>query len=146
MWELDPKEGWVLKNWCFQIVVLEKTLKSPLDSKAIQPVNPKANLPWIFTGRTGAEAEAPILWLPGGKSWLTGKYPDAGKDWRQEEKGVTEDEMVSFTDSVEHEVEKTPGGSGRQRSLVCYSPWVHKESKTILQLSKGRLEHHQIEQ
>ena len=88
MWELDYKEGWTLKNSCFWTVVLEKTLESPLDSKEIQPVHPKGDQPWIFIGRTDAEAEAPILWPPDAKSWLTGKDPDAGKDWRQEEKGV----------------------------------------------------------
>ena len=92
MWELDHKEGWVLKNWCFQIVVLEKTLESPLDSKEIKPVNPKRNQPWIFIGRT--DAEAPVLWPPDVKSWFIGKDPDAGKDWGQEEKGATEVEMV----------------------------------------------------
>ena len=90
MWELDHKEGWVLKNWCFQTV--EKTLKSPLDCKEIKPVNPKGNQSWIVIGRT--DAEAPILWPPDVKSQLTGKDCDAGKDWRQEEKGTTEDEMV----------------------------------------------------
>ena len=94
MWGLDCKEVWVLKNWCFQIVVLEKTLKSPLDSKEIKPVNPKGNQPWIFIGRTDAEAEALILWPPDAKSCLTGKDPDAGQDWRQKEKGVTQNEMV----------------------------------------------------
>ena len=93
MWELDQKEGWALKNWCFWTVVLEKTLESPLDSKEIKPVNPKGNQPWIFFGRTNAEAEAPILWSPDAKSQLTGKKPDAGKDWGQEEKEATEDEM-----------------------------------------------------
>ena len=88
MWELDHKEG------CFWAVVLEKTLESPLDHKQIKPVNPKGNLPWVFIGRTGAKAEAPIFWPPDVKSQLTGKDPDAGKDWGQEEKGVTEDEMV----------------------------------------------------
>ena len=87
MWELDHKEGWVPKNWCFLSVVLKKTLESPLDSKEIKPVNPKGNQPWIFTGRTDAEPKAPILWPPDLKSWLTGKDPDAGKDWRWEEKG-----------------------------------------------------------
>ena len=96
MWELDHKEGWVLKKWCFWIVVLEKTLESPLDCKEIQPVHPKGNQSWIFIGRTDAEAEAPILWPPDGKSWLIGKDPDAGKDWGQEEKGATEDEMVGW--------------------------------------------------
>ena len=95
MWELDHKEGWVLKNWCFQFAVLEKTLESPLDTKEIKPVHPKGNQPWIFIGRTHAEAEAPILWPPDVKRWLIGKDPDAGKDWRQEEKGMTEDEMVT---------------------------------------------------
>ena len=94
MWELDHKEGWVLKNWGFQIVVLVKTLESPLDSKKIKPVNPKGNQPWIFIGRTNAEAEAPILWLPNVESQLIGKDPDAGQDWGQKEKGATEDEMV----------------------------------------------------
>ena len=90
------KEGWVLKNWCFWTVLLEKTLESPLDCKEIQPVNPKGNQSWIFIGRTDAEAEAPILWQPDVKNWLTGKDPDAGKNWRREEKGTTEDEMVGW--------------------------------------------------
>ena len=94
MWELDHKEGWVPKNWCFQIVLLEKTLESPLDSKEIKPVNPKGNQPWILTGRTDAEAEAPVLWPPDVKSWLTGKDPDAGEDWRQKEKRAAADETV----------------------------------------------------
>ena len=94
MWELDNKKGWAPKNWCFLTVVLEKTLESPLDCKEIQPVNPKGNQSWIFIGRTDAKAEAPILWPPDVMNWLIGKDPDAGKDWRQEEKGTTEDEMV----------------------------------------------------
>ena len=94
MWELDHKEGWTLKNWCFQTMVLEKTLESPLDCKEIKPVNPKGNQPWIFIGRTVAEAEASIHWPPDAKSRLTRKDPEAGKDWGQEEKGTTEDEMV----------------------------------------------------
>ena len=89
MWELDHKEGWALKNWCSRIVVLEKTLESPLDCKEIKPVHPKGNQSWIFIGRTDAEAETPILWPPYGKNLFTGKDPDAGKDWRQEEKGTT---------------------------------------------------------
>ena len=106
-WELDHKEGWVLKNWCFQIVLLEKTLESPLDSK-IKPVNPKGNQPWIFTGRTDAEAEAPVLWPPDAKSQLNGKDPDAGKDWRQEDKGMTEDEVVGWHHWLNgHESEQT---------------------------------------
>ena len=91
MWELDNKEGWASKNWCVWTVVLKKTLESPLDSKEIKP---KGDQPWIFIGRTDAEAEAPILWPPDAKNWLIGKDPDAGKGWRQEEKGTTEDEMV----------------------------------------------------
>ena len=90
MWELDHKEGWALKNWYFQTVLLTKTLKIPLDSKEIKPLNPKGNLPWIHIGGTDSEAEVPILWPFGMKSWLIGKDPDAGKDWGQEEKGVTE--------------------------------------------------------
>ena len=86
----DHKERWALKNWCFWTVVLEKTLESPLESKELKPVNPKENQSWIFIGRTNAEAEAPILWAPDTKNWLTGEDPDAGKDWRQEEKGITE--------------------------------------------------------
>ena len=95
MWELDHKEGWEPKNWCFWIVVLEKTLESPLDCKEIQPVNPKGNQSWIFIGRTDAETEIPILWPPEAKSWLIGKDPDAEKDWRQEEKGAAENEMFT---------------------------------------------------
>ena len=94
MWELDYKESWATKNWCFWTVVLEKTLESPLDCKEIQPVHPKGDESWVFIGRTDAEAETPILWPPDGKNWLIWKDPDAGKDWRQEEKGTTEDEMV----------------------------------------------------
>ena len=96
MWELDYKESWAPKNWCFWIVVLEKTLESPLDCKEIQPVHPKGDQSWVFIGRTDVEAETPILWLPDAKIWLIGKDPDAGKDWGQEEKGTTEDEMVGW--------------------------------------------------
>ena len=96
MWELDYKESWALKNWCFWAMVLEKTLESPLDCKEIQPVHPKGNQSWIFIGRTDAEAETPILWPPDVKNWLIGKDPDAGNNWRQEEKGMTEDEMVGW--------------------------------------------------
>ena len=92
--ELDHKEGWMSKTWSFQIVVLEKTLESPLDSKELKPVNPEGNQPWIFIGRTDAEAEALLLWPPVAKCWLIGKDPEAGKDWRQKEKGVAENEMV----------------------------------------------------
>ena len=128
MWVLDNKEGWVLKNWCFRTVVLEKTIESPLDSKEIKPINPKGNQSWIFTGRTDTEAEAPVLWLPDAKSRLTGKDPDAGKDWGQEEKRVIEDEMVGWHHRLNgYEFEETLGDSERQGSLVCYSPRGHKE-------------------
>ena len=96
MWELDYKESWVLKNWCFWTVMLEKTLECALDSKEIKPVNPKRNLSWIYIGRTDAEAEAPVLWPPDMKNWLIWKDSDAGKDWGQEEKGTTEDEMAGW--------------------------------------------------
>ena len=100
IWELDHKESWVPKNWCFWAVVLEKTLESPLDIKEIKPVHPKGNQPWIFIGRTDVEAEVPMLWPPDAKSWLIRKIPDGGKDWRQEETGMTEDKdgwMVSLS-------------------------------------------------
>ena len=106
MWELDYKESWVLKNWCLWTVFLEKALESPLDSKEIKPVNPKENQSWIFIGRTDAEAETPILRPPDGKNWLIWKDSDAGKDWRQKEKGMTEDEMVGWHHRLnEHELE-----------------------------------------
>ena len=128
MWELDYKEGWELENWGFWIVVHEKMLESPLDYMEIQPVHPKGNQTWIFIGRTDAEAEAPILWPPDAKSQLIQKDPDAGKDWRQEEKVAIEDEMVGWHHRFNgHEFEQTPGGSGGQESLVCCSQWGHKE-------------------
>ena len=96
MWELDCEESWSPKNWCFLTVMLEKTLESPLDCKEIQPVHPKGDQSWVFIGRTDAEAETPILWPPDEKSWLDGKDPDARKDWGQEKKGTTEDEMVGW--------------------------------------------------
>ena len=128
MWEVDHKEVWAPKNWCFQIVVLEETLENPLDNK-IKPVNPKGNQPWIFIERTDAEAGVPILWPADVKSWLTGKDPDAGKDWGQEEKGVAEDEMVGWHHWLDgHEFEQALGVGEGQGSLVCCSPWGHKES------------------
>ena len=106
MWDLDYKESWLLRNWCFWTVVLEKTLESPLDCKEILPVHPKGNQSWMFIRRTDAEAETPILWSPDVKSWLIWKDPDAGKDWMQEEKGMTEDEMVEWRHQLNgHEFE-----------------------------------------
>ena len=129
MWELDHKESWSLKNWCFWTVVLEKTLESPLDSKEIQSVHPKGNQSWILIGRTDAEAETPILWPPAAKSWLIWKDPDAGKGWGQEEKGTTEDEMVGWHHWIyEHEFEQAPGVGDGQGSLTRCSPWGLEES------------------
>ena len=128
MWELVYKESWTPKNWGFGTVVLEKTLESPLDCKKIKPVNPKWNQPWIFTGRT--DAEAPILQPPDAKSQLIWKDPDAGKDWRQEEKRMTEDEMVGWHHQLNgHEFEKTLGDSEGQGSLVCYSPLCRSQTR-----------------
>ena len=102
MWELDCEESWAPKNWCFWTVVLEKTLESPLNCKGIQPVNPKGDQSWVFIGRTDTEAETPILWPPHAKSWLIWKDSDAGRDWGQEEKGTTEDEMAGcITDPID---------------------------------------------
>ena len=130
MWELVHKESWPLKNWSFQMVMLEKTLESPLVSKEFKPVNPKGNQPWIFTGRTAAEAEAPIISPPELKSWLTEKDLDTGKDWRQK-KWATEDEVVRQHHRLNgHEFKQTPGDSGGRRSLAPCSPWDRKESDT----------------
>ena len=115
---------------CFRIVVLEKTLESPLDSKKIKPVNPKGNQLWLFIGRTDAEAEIPVLSPAGAKSWLIGKDPDAGKDWEQEEEGTTEEKMVGWHHQLNGlEFEQTPGDSEGQRSLVCCSPSGCEESQ-----------------
>ena len=128
MWELDNKEGWVPKNWCFWTVVLEKTLESPLDCKEIQPVHPKGNQSWIFTGMTDAEAETPIIWPPDAKNWFTGKDLDAGKDWRQEEKGTTEDEIAGWHHWRDgHEFEQSPGVGDGQGSPLCCSACGCKE-------------------
>ena len=135
MWELDHKEGWVLKNWCFQTVVLEKSLESPLESKEIKPVNPKGNQPWIFIGRI--DAEAPILWPSDAKCQVIGKAPDAGKDWGKEEKG-TEDEIVSWHHQLNrHEFEQTLGDGEGQGSLACCRSWGCKESDMIQRLNSS---------
>ena len=131
-------ESWIIKkaehpkNWCFWTVMLEKTLESPLDCKEIQPVHPKGNQSWILIGRTDAKAEIPILWPSDVENWLTGKDPDAGKEWRQEEKRTTEDEMVGWHHWLNgHEFEQTLGDSEGQGSPACCSPWGHKESDII---------------
>ena len=132
MWELDHKEGTVSKNWCFSIVVLEKMLESLLGCKEIKPVHPKGNQSWIFIGRTDAEAETPILWPPDAKNRLIGMDPDSGKDWKQEEKGMTEDEMVGWHHLLDgHEFEQILGVRDGQGSLACCSPWGLK-SRTQL--------------
>ena len=138
-WELDHKESWAPKNWCFWTVMLEKTLESPLDCKEVKPVNPKGNQPWIFIGRIDAEAEAPIFWPPDAKNWLLGKDPDAGKDLRQE-KGMTEDEMVGWHHWLNgQEFEQVPGVGDGQGSLACCSPWGHKQSDTTEWLNWAEL-------
>ena len=133
MWELDYKESWALKNWCFWTVVLEKTFESPLVSKEIKPVHPKRNQSWIFIGRTDVKGETPILWLPYAKSWLIWKDPDAGKDWGQEEKGTTEDETVGWHHRLNgHGFGWTPGvGDGQGAWHVA----VHRVTKSWTWLS-----------
>ena len=136
MWELNHKESWAPKNWCFWTVVLEKTLESPLESKEIKPVIPKRNQSWIFIGRT--DAEAPILWLPDAKNWFIGKDPGAGKDWRQEKQQTTKDEMVGWHHWLDgHEFQQSLGDDEGQGSLVCYSPWDCKESDMTEQLNNN---------
>ena len=123
-------------TWCFWTVVLEKSLDSPLDCKEINPVHPKGNQSWLFIGRTDAEAETPILWPPDAKNWLIWKDPDAGKDWRQEEKGTTEDEMVEWHNWFDgHEFEQVPVVGEGQGSLACCSPWGFKELDMTVQLN-----------
>ena len=135
IWKLDHKEGWAQKNWCFQTVVLEKTLERPLDCKEFQPVSPKGNGSWIFIGRTDAEAEAPIVWLPDTKIRLIGKDPGDGKGWRQE-KGTTEDKMVGWYHWLNgHEFEQALENGEGQGSLAYCSPWGRKESDTTERLN-----------
>ena len=136
MWELGHKEGWVRKNWCFHSVVLEKTLESPLDCKKIQPVHSEGDKPWDFFGRNDAKAETPVLWAPYAKSWLIGKDSDAGRDWGQEEKGTTEDEMAGWHHWLNGwESEWTPGVGDGQGGLVCCDSWYCKESDTTERLN-----------
>ena len=131
MWELDYKESWVPKNWCFWTVVLEKTFESPLNCKEIQPVHPKGDQSWVFIGRTDVEAETPILWPPDAESWLIWKDSDAGRDWGQEGKGTTEDEMVGWHHWHNgHGFGWTPGFGDGHGGLVCWGSWGHKELDT----------------
>ena len=136
MWELDYKESWAPKNWCFGTVVLEKTLESPLDCKEIKTVHPKEDQSWVFIGRIDVKAETPILWPPDAKSWLIWKDPDAGKDWGQEEKGTTEDEVVGWHHWLSgHEFGWTLGVGDGQGGLACCGSWGRKESDTTEQLN-----------
>ena len=129
MRELDCEESWARKNWCFWTVVLEKTLESPLDCKEIQPVHPEGDQLWDFLGRNDAKAETPVLWSPHVKSWLTGNNSDAGRDWGQEEKGTTEDEMAEWHHRLDgHEFEWTPGVGDGQGGLTCCDLWGRKDS------------------
>ena len=145
MWELDYKESWALKNWCFWTVVLEKTLESRLDCKEIQPVHPKGSQSWVFTGRTDVEAETLVLWPPDVKSWLIWKDPDAGKDWGQKEKGKPEDEMVGWLHWLNgHGSGGTPGVGNGQGGLVCYGSWGCKESDMTERLNWTELKIYSI--
>ena len=136
MWKLHCEESWAPKNWCFWTVVLEKTLASPLDCKEIQPVHSKGDQSWVFFGRNDAKAETPVLWPPHAKGWLIGKDSDAGRDWGQEEKGTTEDEMAGWHHWLDgRESEWTPGLSDGQGGLACCDSWGCKESDTTEQLN-----------
>ena len=139
MWELYCEESWAPKNWCFWTVVLEKTLESPLDCKEIQPVHSKGDQSWVFIGRTDAKAETPVLWPPHVKSWLIGKDSDAGRDWGQEEKGATEDEMAGWHHRLDGcEFEWTLGDGEEQRSLACCSLWGCEESDVTWRLNTSQ--------
>ena len=135
MWKLDCEESWMSKNWCLWIVVLEKTLESPFDCKEIQPVHSKGDQSWVFFGRTDATAKTPILWPPHAKSWLIGKDSDAGRDWRQEEKGMTENEMAGWHHRLDaHESKWTLGVGVGQGGLACCDSWGCKKSDTTERL------------
>ena len=136
MWELDCEEGWAPKNWCFWTVVLEKTLESPFDCKEIQPVHSEGDQPWDFFGRYNAKAETPVLWPPHEQSWLIGINSDAGRDWGQEEKGTTKDEMAGWHHRLDgRESEWTPGVGDEQGGLACCDSWGCKESDMTEQLN-----------
>ena len=142
MWELDYKESWAWKNWCFWTVVLEKTLESPLDCKMIQPVHPKGDQSWVFIGGADVEAETPILWPPEEKSWLIWKDPDAGKDWGQEEKGTTEGEIIGWHHQLDgHGFGRTLGVGDGQGGLACCGSWGHKETNMTEWLNWTELSH-----
>ena len=133
--QVECEEGWAPKNWCFWTVALEKTLESPLDCKEIQPVHPKGDQSWVFTGGTDVEAETPVLWPSHANSWLIGKDSDAGRDWGQEEKGMTEDEMAGWHHWLDgRESEWSPQVGDGQRGVACCDSWGHKESNTTEQL------------
>ena len=135
-WELDYKESWTVKNWCFRIVVLEKTLQSPLDCKEIEPVHSEGDQPWVFFGSNDVTAETPVLWPSHAKSWLIGKDSDAGRDWGQEEEGKTEDEMAGWHHGLDgREFEWTPGDGYGQGGLVCCDSWGRKESDATERLN-----------
>ena len=143
MLELDCEESWVPKNWCFGTVVLEKTLESPLDCKEIQPVHPKGDKSWVFIGRTDAKAETPILWRPHAKSWLVWVDPDAGRDWGQEEKGATEDEMAGWHHRLDgHGFGWTQGAGDGKGGLACYNSWGCKESDPTEQMNWNWTQHY----
>ena len=136
MWELDCEEDWALKNWCFWTVVLEKTLESPLDCKEIQPIHSEGDQPWDFCGRNDAKAETPVLWPPHVKSWLIGKDSNAGRDWGQEEKGMTEDEMPGWHHWLDgRESEWTPGVGDGQGGLACCNSWGRRKLDTTERLN-----------
>ena len=142
MWELDCEESWATKNWCFWTVVLEKTLENPMDCKEIQPVHPEGDQSWVFFGRSDAKAETPVLWPPHAKRWLIGKVSDAGRDWRQEEKGMTEDEMAGWHYRLDgREFEWTPRVGDGQGGLACCNSWGRRESDTTERLNWTELVH-----
>ena len=135
-WELDCEESWALKNWCCWTMMLEKTLESPLDCKEVQPAHSEGDQPWDFFGRNDAKAETPVLWPPHAKSWLTGKDPDAGRDWGQEEKGTKEGEMAGWHHRLDGcEFEWALGVGDGQGGLASCSSWDRKESDTTEQLN-----------
>ena len=140
LWELDCEESWAPKNWCIWTALLERTLEGPLDCKELQPVHPKGDQSWVFIGSTDVEVETPIFWPPDAKSWLIWKDHDAGKDWRQKEKGTTEDEMVGWHHQLNgHGFGWSPGVGDGQGGLACCGSWGGKESDTTDRLNWAEL-------